>query len=479
MGLAYLAHPLFVYVGTKTRPTGSTGIVMKTLKNTMFVAALLAGLVSTSPQAAPVVGWVSIYDAQNTIPRFVGSTASTASPVTTDADQDSIAANFPAVALADGEFITLSGSVTFDVNLAADQFRIGLFDGPVATQDAGGGYAGFYTGAPTASSSGVKHGNGSSSTHPFETGAGTSLGSMPPAGAGVAAGTPLAFVLTLTRDGSDIDLFADYSASGYSSSTTLQNVNVSGMGYAFDSVVFLLGGGLNGNQASFANIAVTNGVGVPPEPDPVYGPRVLGIDFNRNDAFGSPSQSLFRIVSGSTTQGSNSASYAKTIGTNLVTVSQPGSVALEFRGANTDGSRAIPGGDISISFLVSDFLATREGALDIGISNLPAGDYVFRSFHLDTYTGADLGFAQGSSSTTPNTIEARIGGILKDSVQPTALGSAGLNTTFINDSQVPSLVFPFTHDGSSPLVIALSSTETNGGNSYLLLNGFELLEPTP
>ncbi|MCK4563932.1 MAG: hypothetical protein KAU94_04600 [Verrucomicrobia bacterium] len=215
-----------------------------------------------------------------------------------------------------------------------------------------------------------------------------------------------------------------------------------------------------------------------PEP-PVYGPRVLGIDFNRNDALGSPSQSLFRIVSGSTTQGDNSASYVKTIGASVVTISQPGSVALEFRGANTDSYRAIPGGDTSISFLVADFIATREGALEISIFNLPAGDYVFRSYHLDTVTGADLGFAQGAASTTPNTIEARIGGILKGSIQPTALGSAGLNTTFIDNSQVPTLVFSFTHDGSSPLVIALSSTETNGADSFLFLNGFELLEPAP
>ena len=207
--------------------------------------------------------------------------------------------------------------------------------------------------------------------------------------------------------------------------------------------------------------------------------HILGIEFNRSDAFGSPSQSLFRVVSGSTTQGGNSSSYSKTIGSYQVTVSQPNATALEFRGANTDSSRAIPGGDTSLSFLVADFIATREGAIDIDITGLPAGDYAFRSYHLDTITGTVLGFAQGATTTTPNIIEARIGGVLQASVQPTALGTAGLGTTFINDGQIPTLGFAFNHDGSSPLTIELRSTESNGADNHLLLNGFELFLSNP
>ena len=200
----------------------------------------------------------------------------------------------------------------------------------------------------------------------------------------------------------------------------------------------------------------------------------MGIDFNRDDALGSPSQSLFRIISGSTIQASNTYSYTRTIGSSTITVSQPGSVGFEFRGANSDSTRAIPGGDISTSFLVSDFIATREGGLEISMVDLPAGDYIFQSFHLDTYTGSDLGFAQGSSASTPNTIVLRIDGELKDYIQPTALGSAGLNTTFIDNDQVPTLAGAFSHDGLGPVTITLSSTETNAANNYLLLNGFEL-----
>ncbi|MCH7229008.1 hypothetical protein [Haloferula sp. A504] len=217
------------------------------------------------------------------------------------------------------------------------------------------------------------------------------------------------------------------------------------------------------------------GGGDPPD----EGLRLFGVEFNRDDALGSPSQSQFRVVSGSTTQNGNAASYVKTIGPRQVTISQPGAVDFEFRGANGDASRAIPGGDTSLSFLVADFIATREGAINLEITGLPAGDYVFRSYHLDPFTGSALGFAQGLTTTTPNTIEARTGGVMRGSVQPTALGSAGLNTTFINDSQVPTLIFPFTHDGSSPLVVELRSTKSNGSENFLLLNGFELFEAAP
>lgn len=223
----------------------------------------------------------------------------------------------------------------------------------------------------------------------------------------------------------------------------------------------------------------------PPDPLADVGPRLFGIDFNRDDALGSPSQSLFRVVSGSTTQTENAASYTKTIGAREITITQPDGARLEFRGANTDGSRAIPGGDISRSFLVSDFIATREGAIDLEITGLEAGDYVFRSFHLDTFTGSGLGFAQGSGTTTPNTIQARIAGMARiggepwAEIQPTGLGADGLGTTFLDDSQIPTLAFAFTHDGSSPLVIELRSTQSNRNGNHLLLNGFEIFQDAP
>jgi hypothetical protein len=216
-----------------------------------------------------------------------------------------------------------------------------------------------------------------------------------------------------------------------------------------------------------------------PSSPPSIGPLVFGIDFNRNDSLGAPSQSMFRVIGGSNIQANNTSSYGKSVGPIQTTITQPGGTAFEFRGANGDGTRAIPGGDTSRSFLVADFIATRTGVLDIGITGLPAGNYIFRSHHLDTFTSANLGFAQGATATTPNTIEARIGGVVKDSVQATALGSSGLNTTFINDAQIPTLLFPFTHNGNSPLVIELRSTFSNGADNFLLLNGFEILQANP
>jgi hypothetical protein len=217
----------------------------------------------------------------------------------------------------------------------------------------------------------------------------------------------------------------------------------------------------------------------PNDPESNSGGRLLGIDFNRNDALSSPSQSLFRIISGSQTQSANAPSYVKTVGAHQVTVSEPGGSNLEFRGGNTDGTRAIPGGDTSLSFLVADFVGTSKRAIHISISNLPAGTYSFRSWHLEPSTGTSLGFAQGSTTTTPNLIEARHGGVVKDTVEPTALGSSGLNTTFINDGQIPTIEFPLVHDGSPLLTIELRSTLPGTGDSFLFLNGFELFQANP
>lgn len=113
------------------------------------------------------------------------------------------------------------------------------------------------------------------------------------------------------------------------------------------------------------------------------------------------------------------------------------------------------------------------------ITGLPAGDYVFRSWHLDTTTGGDLGFAQGATTTTPNTLEAHLGGTLRAVVQPTSLGSPGLGTTFIDDADVPELTFGFTHEGLAPLLIQLRAAEASGDDRFLLLNGFEILQGNP
>jgi len=209
----------------------------------------------------------------------------------------------------------------------------------------------------------------------------------------------------------------------------------------------------------------------------------LSIEFNRNDAFAAPSQSHFRIIGGSATQNENSSSYTKTVGSRQVTISRPDDLPFEFRGGNGDSSRAIPGGDTSLSFLVSDFVATRRGEIQIEITNLPAGNYFFRSYHLDTFTGGAHGFAQGTSPTTQNSIEALFGGTVQAAIQPNSLGTVGLNTTFIEDGQIPVIAFTFSHDGLAPAQITLQSTLASsagdGTERFLLLNGFQLFQVSP
>jgi acetyl esterase/lipase len=213
--------------------------------------------------------------------------------------------------------------------------------------------------------------------------------------------------------------------------------------------------------------------------DPPANPPLLGVDFNRGDTLGAPSQSLFRTVSGSATQAANSSSYTKIVGAHQITISQPDGTNFEFRGANGDSTRAIPGGDTSLSFLLADFIATRKGVIDVKITGLAAGEYRFRSWHLDSFTGSALGFAQGTTNSAPNLIEAQVGGLTRAAVEPTALGSAGLNTTFLHNSQIPALDFPIDHDGSSPLTIRLRAIDSNGSDSFLLLNGFAIHPENP
>jgi len=209
----------------------------------------------------------------------------------------------------------------------------------------------------------------------------------------------------------------------------------------------------------------------PNDPKSNFGLRLFGVDFNSSESPGSPSYSGLRVISGAS---GTASPLTKNIGDVTVTITTADDSPFEFRGANGDSSRAIPGGNLSRSFLVADFIGSRTSALEITFNNLAAGTYLWTSYHLDPITGSNLGFAGGTSYTSPNTIEARITGELKASVNPTSLGTAGLGTTSIADSDIPALAFAFTHDGSNPVTIELSATETNGVDRFLLLNGFEI-----
>ncbi len=207
--------------------------------------------------------------------------------------------------------------------------------------------------------------------------------------------------------------------------------------------------------------------------------RIIALDFNKSNAPAAPSQALFRSVRGSTATFQNSTNIVKHVGPYSVQLTKSSPLPFDFRGANGDGSRNIPGGPTSLSFLVADFIGARDGTINIGISNLASGTYLFRSYHLDTFNSSNFGFAQGTSSTTQNTLRAQVGGVLEGIVQPTVLGSVGLATNFISNVDIPTLSFPFVSDGSNAVKIQLSTVYTNGADRYVFMNGFEVFHTTP
>lgn len=213
------------------------------------------------------------------------------------------------------------------------------------------------------------------------------------------------------------------------------------------------------------------------------GERILAMDFNKTNTPGAPLQARFRSVTGSSTSSQNPTNFTKHAGPYAVRLFKTSATGFDFRGANGDSpdfsARQIPGGPTSLSSLVADFIGTRDGTINLSISNLAAGTYVFRSYHLDTFNSSNLGFAQGSSATTPNTLRAHVAGSLEAIAQPTALGISGLGTNFISDANIPTLAFPFQADGSSAVGINLSAIYSNGVDRFILLNGFEVYSTTP
>lgn len=209
------------------------------------------------------------------------------------------------------------------------------------------------------------------------------------------------------------------------------------------------------------------------------GERVIAIDCNKTNAPGAPSQAMFRSVSGSSVVNQNKTNIVKLIGPYSVRFSKSSTTPFDFRGANGDSSRVIPGGPTSLSSLVADFIGARDGTINIGLSNLSAGTYLFRSYHLDTFNSVNLGFAQGSSSITPNTLRAHIAGSLEAIVQPTALGTSGLGTNFISNADIPTLAFLITVDGTNAVTVHLSTMYANGADRFILLNGFEIFSTSP
>lgn len=222
------------------------------MKSTLTALSLIA-LASSAP-AALVSGWVTT----NGDAGFAGGSEATGSPLTTDADGDTIAANFPAVTLGDGDALILTGSVAFNRVLVGNQFRIGLFDGdnPVTTGD-GLGYVGIYAQAGTTGGGPVNSANGTA-TNPFSGSAATVIGTMTNPANAAASGSTIAFSLTIARDGANLDVAASYDNGGaYTSNVAIDNTPAVPASFTYDSVAFLMGGSLNATQATYTNVDVT------------------------------------------------------------------------------------------------------------------------------------------------------------------------------------------------------------------------------
>jgi hypothetical protein len=205
-----------------------------------------------------VTGWVTISGDAS----FSGGSAGTASPVTTRADADSIAANFDAVTLNTvGDAIQLTGAVTINGDIAASQqFRWGLFDGdnPVTAGD-GEGYVGVWAAignSPT--TNGLALADGTASI-PFSSAAATQIAQATRTGAfgTIPANTPIVFELLIQRvSATEIEVSASAIAGAHNFTWAATTASASPSNFTYDSVSFLLGGELNASQAAFSDVQV-------------------------------------------------------------------------------------------------------------------------------------------------------------------------------------------------------------------------------
>lgn len=215
----------------------------------------------------PATGWATIFGDAG----FAAGSETTSSPLTTDADGDGIAANVAPLVLADGEFVRVTGTVTFDAPLTGSNFRVGLFDGddPVTAGD-GTGYAGLWSEAPATADTNIALGDGTGASHPFETATATVLGPVPAADSTVPAGTPVAFDLMIARNGNALDITTSFrDGASYRPEQNLLNQPVTAFGV--NSVAFLMTGNLNATSGSFNSVEVTSGTALP-VPGPGGGP---------------------------------------------------------------------------------------------------------------------------------------------------------------------------------------------------------------
>ncbi len=216
--------------------------------------ALMAGgaLLGAAPGAA-VINWVTT----NGDAGFSGGSEATNSPVTTDADAETIVGSFPEATLGVGQSLVLSGSFNITGNsgtIPGNQIRWGFFDAPgTPTTGAGSGYVGLWASA----SSTISSADGSTA-NPFSGSASsviaTSSGSLP------AYGSTYNFTLTVNRlDATQMAVSGALTDSGGGTLIEWAETNgaASPASFTYDAVGILIGGTTDATVATFSNVEAT------------------------------------------------------------------------------------------------------------------------------------------------------------------------------------------------------------------------------
>lgn len=229
--------------------------------------------------AVPVVNWVTT----NGDAGFTDGTAATSSPVTTDADAETIVGSFPSMTLGVDESITLTGSMKISGRVGAipgNQIRWALFDAPaVPATGVGANYIGVWaTVAGGGSPSNIHTANGSTD-NPFSGSATEVVSSATDAeGDTLQYDSTYSFSLTVTRvDETNISISATITDGvDFLIEWPATSAPASPASFTYDSVGILLGGTTNATSATFTDVEVSSGT---EEPSTIV---ITDLDYDRN-----------------------------------------------------------------------------------------------------------------------------------------------------------------------------------------------------
>lgn len=215
-------------------------------------------LASSLSHGASVINWVTT----NGDAGFVPGTEATYSPVTTDANAETIVGSFPEVTLSEGEILVLTGSINITGNtgtINGNQIRWGMFDAPgTPATGVGSGYVGVWATTANTGAGTIRTADGST-TNPFSGSASTVVATENGTGS-MTYGTEYDFVLSITRfDVTQISVSGSLTDAGGASINSWGETlsPASPANFTYDSVAILIGGTTAASQAAFSNVDVS------------------------------------------------------------------------------------------------------------------------------------------------------------------------------------------------------------------------------